>query len=402
MSLAWIGIGCSSTPEGDGGPDCPEGQTYSETLAKCVDKVGGRDIGDKDTGTSETGGEEDIYGGGACEKRSNYLVVHEPNVFFVFDRSESMQGMPMQQAKSGLDQVADAIAGDVRVGMSMFPLSGQCSSKRLLEMGQHSASEIKNAYAGLDGVGGTPAGKALEFVRTEKWYDKPGDAKSDKRGKAVILITDGKPNDQEICEDPHTAWNEAERLRRADVPVYVIGFKTGNNLEPLDKIAEKGGTDAPGDDKFYTTSDGSELATTLKAITQSSVACGVELDPPVPEGASVNVTLAGEQVPKGKNDGYVYEDATAMVKLTGSWCEKLQTQSKEEGTTLEIDVGCPDCAVAGESCSGDGDCCDGSCEDGTCVEACRSSGETCRSDEECCSGTCASGQGEKLGQCVQT
>lgn len=400
------GLGCNSSPNGNGGHGCDSDEVYSDRTNQCVPETTGDTGGNggRDTGTSgDAGGSDgDPYKNG-CKKRSNYVVVHRPNVFFVFDRSESMQGKPMQQATSGLDQVAEAIADRVRVGMSMFPKSGLCSSKRLLPMGNHSASEIKDAYSDLDAVGGTPAGMALHHVRGQEWYREPGDQKHDKRQKAVILITDGEPNDSEICGDNvFTAWNEAERLQRLGVPVYVIGFKTGNNLQPLNDIAEKGGTDAPGKNRFYATSDGQDLADTLTSITGKSVACGFELDPPAPEGASINVTLAGERVPQGKNNGFVYDDASASVKLNGSWCDKLQSQGKSGGTTLEIDVGCPDCAVAGESCSSDSDCCDGTCKNGTCQEACHGSGETCRVDGDCCSGTCAVPDQNKLGQCTQS
>ena len=424
------GWGCSKDPAGGGnGTDgrCDSGERYSENLGRCVpddgstggDGGGSTAGGDGGTtgGSTADGGTGNNNNNNACGKRSNYVQVYQPNVFLVIDRSSSMGKTSggktrWERVKAGLDTVADKVAGDVRIGASGFPIkSSACSSRRLLDLGEHTAQEIKDSYRTYDGEalepgGGTPTGRALYQLRTQEWYRDLGDKNDAKRKKAVILITDGVPNDKDdaVCRPSITkiATNQAAKLynRGMDpsIPVYVVGFEAEGDPAKLNTLAEMGGTDAPGQQKYYSTSSASDLSDALLKITDNSVGCEFPLNPPAPDGASVNVSLAGESIPKSQSDGYHYDGSSESVKITGSWCKKLQGQSAK-GTTLEIDVGCPGCALAGESCSGDGDCCDGKCRGGVCKELCSSNTEECDSNDDCCSGTCAIEDG-LTGTCV--
>lgn len=379
-------------------------------LTGCPSDAGEEDAGDgavtdaqpvdsaTDT-TDDTGGE----GPSACGERTNFVKVRRPDVYFVFDRSESMEGMKMSQAKQGLDTVADLLADRARIGLAGFPLECCCSSQELLELGAHDAATIKDAYGDLGAAGGTPTGIALFQLRQGERLDDPGDAHAAKRSRAVVLVTDGEPNDEEICDE--TVKDPVEQARmiaqgesgRA-TPVYVVGFQSEGDPATLDAIAEAGGTDAPGDRRFYSVGDGSELADTIEEIAQRDVACSRTLEGDVPEGASLRVKLGGEQVPNDSSNGVTLEQATGTVRFHGDWCEKLQQQA-DEGATLGIRVTCPDCVPSGESCDSDGECCRGECRNGTCTTGCQPNGAQCTRNADCCSSTCSLG-GDDIGQCI--
>ncbi len=379
-------------------PNCPDGATFSADADACL----GGEPADGTNGDTLADGEEtdgDGYGNGACEKRSSYLQIRKPNVYFLFDRSASVSGDKMTQAKSGLDQVADDAADRIRSGLAVYPKpSAGCSISEELELGEHSAKEIKQSYAMETAAGGTPTGVALYQVRATDALTDPDDPNEEDREEAVILITDGEPNDQEICgENPRDPFVQARKLREQGASVYVVGFRSDAKEQTLNRIAKEGGTDAPGSNRFYEASDGNQLAQVVLDITDNSIACEFELDPPPPAGSSVNVAVGGDSVP---DSDYTFDEASGRVRVEGSSCEKLKNQSIQ-GTSLTIDVGCPTCKLAGESCQSPDECCDGKCVGGVCKEQCRGPNEECATDGECCSDNCArTEEDENIGQCI--
>ncbi len=392
------GLGCSSAPAGQDGQcdDCAGADADEKgEVAGDATNGGGSGGGDGGSGSADGGGIEP----GACEKRSNFLVVRRPNILFLLDTSSSMEGEPMNQAKAALDEMAATVAEDVRVGIGGFPVHQGCTSERLLQVGDHDEEAIEMSYSGLTAGGGTPTGRALKFVREGSWLVDDEDPADDERRKAVVLITDGEPNDSEICDPADEASAEAANLADQGSPVYVVGFRAEGDPDVLDAIAEAGGTEAPGEHRFYETSDTGGLTAALTGIADGSVSCSFDLDPAPPRGASVNVTVGGEQVPSDREDGYRFDQESGDVEVTGEWCQTLQERGRG-GTTLEIDVGCPTCSLAGESCESDDDCCDEQCENGTCVERCQANGEQCTADSDCCGGRCGTENGEMIGRCT--
>lgn len=404
-------LGCSDTgSDGDDGR-CGEGETYDSEREECVDEgsgsatggggdaVGGGASGSASGGSGDASSSTDGYAGGACEPRSKYLRVFKPNVYFTVDTSESMEGNPWDQAKTALDRVAEAIATDMRVGLSAFPQpSAGCSSKEFLALGAHDPEQIKSSYASVEPAGGTPTGIALNQVRAGGWLEDYGDENADARPTALILITDGEPNDEKVCDqtvkDP---IEQAAKLAEEGVSVYVVGFKSEADPATLNALAEAGGTDAPGSERFYAADGPDELANALLDITGTAISCSFSLNPAPPEGSTVNVSLGGESVP---DSGYEFDQPNARVTLTDEWCETAREQARE-GTTLNLDVGCPDCVLAGANCESDSDCCNGFCEDGVCTERCRNAGETCESNGECCTSTCGRNDEDSLlGECI--
>jgi len=381
-----FGVGCSEeNPAGGTGGTGSGGDTGNRT---------GGDGGTEMDGTEGDGTSE------ACQPKSKYLQVIQPNVYILFDRSDSMEGQKLRQAKSGLDQVADSVADQVRVGMSIYPEPSCCCSRdELLELGEHSPGEIKSAYADLEAAGGTPTAAAFSLIREAGSLSDPEDEFDNRRSKAVVLVTDGEPNDEEVC--PNSAKepvDQVERLADEGVQTFVVGYQSEADPATLNALAEAGGTDAPGSSRFYQASDGAGLAGAIEDITGSELSCSFQLDPTPPEGTSVNVTVGEEEVP---GDGFEFDDSSGIVELLDPWCSQIRDQASQ-GVQLNIDVGCPGCSVAGESCSSDADCCgDGFCEGGVCKEPCRTLGEECISSGECCSEECGSSEEREIGECTQ-
>lgn len=380
------GVGCS---DDTGGTEEDAGGGGTATAGDTGGSSGGMTTGD---GSDGDGVSE------ACQPRSKYLQVYQPNVYVLFDRSESMEGQKMTDAKSGLDQVADQVADKIRIGISGYPIqSCCCSTEQLLELGEHTPQEIKMSYASLDAAGGTPTAAALSLVRQAERLTDPDDDRDDKRTKAVILITDGEPNDSEVCPDnAKDAVTQTEKLAEEGILTYVVGYQAEADPGTLNALAEAGGTDAPGSNRFYEASDGQALADAMLDITGSSISCSFRLDPTPPKGTGVNVTIGDEDVP---DSGYEFDDSTGKVQLKDDWCSQVRDQASQ-GIKLNIDVGCPGCSVAGESCGSDDDCCgEAVCDGGTCKEPCRNVGQECITGSECCSGTCGGGGEGEIGTC---
>src|SRR5262249_29492935 len=111
----------------------------------------------------------------------------------------------------------------------------------LMQMGEHSFATFKSSYASISEGGGTPTNLALSRTRTQQLYNLPGVDPEPSRSKAVVLITDGSPNDcvgTAADRIEHTVV-EAQKPGALGVPVYVLGF-TGVNADIMAAIAYAG------------------------------------------------------------------------------------------------------------------------------------------------------------------
>lgn len=320
-----------------------------------------------------------------------------PNIYLVLDKSGSMDGTPMTQAKAGLDRIADELSTEVRFGFAAFPIELTCglSLTEYLPMGQHAAAQIKQSYAGIVADGGTSTPDALETVLRDHLTSEAGDADDDLRQKVVVLITDGEPNS---CGELPGTINAAGALAAAEIPVYVVGFNFGSNPSNLNLIAEAGGTDASNGagNKFYTADNADQLVTVLRDISAAVIACSYRLDTTPEDPDKIWVSINGNFLAE---QNYSFDAGTNTLTLDDPTCESLR-QSDPNATTLKITVGCKTACVAGDfwgcclddgaSCQDDGDCCFGQCTDGVCKDPCRPNGISCTDGGDCCSGVCSS------------
>nr|WP_281285830.1 VWA domain-containing protein [Persicimonas caeni] len=383
--------------------------------------------------------------GDICGNQQGQFTEVEPNIYIILDKSGSMSGGSLSEAKSALNTMADQLSSTVRFGMLIYPAgSNECTAagSEILDMGLHPASTIKSSYSGVSAGGVTPTGGALYQVRNQSLYSDPSDSLDAVRPKVVVLITDGNPNDG--CGEQTYAANQAGALYNAGVPVYVIGFNSGANPSNLDQIAQRGGTNS-----HYTADSPGQLVNVLSNINDQVISCSYVLDPPPEDPAKIWVEIQGTPVSQDASNGYTYDAGANTLTLHGQSCNTLRnadpnapsplkitmgcaTDCQESGEEIcdyldndcdgeidegcedctpevcdgvdnncdgEIDEGCPQCSFENESCTEDGDCCLGNCRDNICQPPCRPLGVTCEQNGDCCSGVCAP-NGDGTSSCI--
>lgn len=392
--------------------------------------------------------------GPICGNQNSAFERLSPNIYLLLDISGSMTSdidgtnlIRWNQAVLGLNRIADELASEVRFGVAMFPAPGDgtCGNPvaQRLAMGQYNSQQVRNAWAGIVPNGGTPMADAMNRVRTSAWTSQPADPLDRDRAKAVILVTDGDPT----CTNNtvSTARQAAAALAAQGVPVYVVGFAFGSGN--LNQIAESGGTDAPGIDRFYSANNADQLVAALRDISNLLISCSYTLNPAPQDPSKIWVSVNGQFLnPQGD---YGYSAADNLLTLSDGVCANLRNRDQSqvnleikmgctgpcqseqprglcdlyyetcgqpypcESCTEEIcdgldnncngqvDEGCPACQIRGESCATDGECCQPlSCQNGTCQPACYPVNVVCRSNQDCCSGICAQSTGETVGICI--
>jgi uncharacterized protein YegL len=335
--------------------------------------------------------------GEVCGVQASGFVRLDPNIYFVLDKSGSMDGQPLNEAKAGLDSIFDTLSDEIRVGFGAYPLGDSCgiSMSNLLPMGSHDAATIKASYANILAGGGTSTADALEIIYRDSLTSDPNDTDADVRAKAVVLITDGEPN---ACGGMPATLAAAQTLRDSEIPVYVIGFNFGSNPNNLNLMAEAGGTNANiNGQRYYLANDQQTLVTAISNISREVISCSYRLDTPPEDPDKVWVSINGNYLPKNQ---YGVDGSNNTLTLTDQSCDQLRN-SDPDTTELRITMGCRTdclssnfwgcCAEDTESCSTDEDCCFGTCNNGSCDDPCRPAGTSCQANDDCCSGICGNG-----------
>ncbi|MFB6263326.1 MAG: VWA domain-containing protein [Bradymonadaceae bacterium] len=457
--------------EGDGGAACDEpGETYDPDRDSDGDSTPDADDtcpNTKNPGQSDSDGDgvgdscdncpstanpaqgepSDGEGGIACSRRPAGTICKRiqsdterfrPNLYFLLDKSGSMQGNKMDQARRALVELARKLQNRARFGVTAF--SSDCNPPEQLEVGQHNAASVQQSISRITPSGKTGTGGALGAVRREQRFRRNDDERAKRRSKAVVVITDGDAN---RCGGLAKARTEARKLNdQFGVKVFVVGFRSDARPANLTKIARAGGTN-----KHRTAGSTNQLVRKLSAIFSRTVPCTYRLEPP-PEGIDPNRIWV--KIDDGFVDpsGYSYDPGSKKLTLGSQACRRLRTASEgpldapfeivlgcppacgdescnyrdddcdgetdetcgkcsgevcngsDDDCDDETDEGCPSCSLYGDSCEDDASCCHGVCTRGTCSPPCRPIGVTCEEDRQCCSGTCAPGTGGDRGACA--
>lgn len=315
--------------------------------------------------------------GSFCDCLDVPLFGEPPNMYFVLDRSGSMQADDKwSQVRVVVAQILRGLGPRANFGATVFPGVSQdaCApAKEVLPIspgdppGATDGPTLKKLLATTSDApsGGTPTAEALRAVF---------ESLRKVTGKTfVILATDGGPNcnpttacgadlcqpniegfdsctptgpscceDSRVsCLDSAATLSAVTALKNAGYPVYVIGLPgTAAYGTLLDQLAVSGGTALQTSPKYYkiaSTGDNTALLKTLKQIAAKIVAtCEYKLKEAPAQADQVNVYLDEKVLPKDPVNGWKIEGAT--VTLLGQACEKVLA-----GDVLDVRIitGCP-------------------------------------------------------------
>jgi hypothetical protein len=336
-------------------------------------------FGDSGVGSKPPGcGQRDD--GSFCDCIDVPLFADPPNMYFVLDRSGSMQEEDKwSQVRVVVAEILRGLGPRANFGATVFPgfeQSACAPAKEVLPIspgdppGSTDGPTTKKLLAttAVAPNGGTPTAEALRAVL--------GSLQNVQGKTFVILATDGGPNcntaascgaDQcmpnienvpgcavggpscceppngfrESCLDSAPTLSAVTALKAAGIPVYVIGLPGATAYGTLlDQLAVSGGTALSTSPKYYkiaSTSDNSALLKTLKQIAAKIVAtCEFKLKEAPAQANQVNVYLDEIVLPKDPVNGWSIDGAT--VTLLGQACTKVLS-----GDVLDVRIitGCP-------------------------------------------------------------
>lgn len=361
------------------GTERPPPAGTSSGIGAGVGSGGAGGFADAGTGNKPPGcGQKDD--GSFCDCIDVPLFADPPNMYFVLDRSGSMQeGDKWSKVRVVVAQILRSLGPRANYGATVFPGSGQdtCSpAKEVLPIspgdppGATDGPTLKKLLATTASAptGGTPTAQALRAV-LDSLRGVPGKT-------FVILATDGGPNCngsascnftgcmpnieavpgcapagpscceppngvRESCLDSAATESAVAALKAAGIPVYVIGLPgTAAYASLLDALAVSGGTALTSSPKYYSiasTADNTALLKALKQIAAKIVAtCEFTLKEAPKQENQVNVYLDEVVLPKDPVNGWSIDGAT--VTLLGQSCDKVLS-----GDVLDVRIitGCP-------------------------------------------------------------
>lgn len=317
--------------------------------------------------------------GTACDCVDAPLFVDPPTMYFVLDRSGSMQADDKwTQVRFTVANVMRSLGRRANFGATVFPgRDQQCSAGvEVLPVtsgdapsstADGPATKALIAATAYEPSGGTPTAATLEAVHARL-------AGINGR-RFVILATDGGPNcnlaavcgaDQcqlnidgiqgckpvgPSCCDGNAAGNCNDAaptvaaigsLRAAGIPVYVVGLpgtQAPVYSSLLDSMAVAGGAANPTSPKYFkvdSSSSSAMLAALKKVAAQITATCAFDLTDVPKHPDLVNVYLDDVVLPQESINGWSLAGKT--VTLVGSSCQRVKA-----GDVLDVRIiaGCP-------------------------------------------------------------
>ena len=325
--------------------------------------------------------------GGVCACADEPLLVDVPNLYFVLDRSGSMQELDKwQNVQLVLESLTIALGPRASVGAAVFPnpevrpnaipMPDSCMpGVEVLPPQQGDApagtpgpveARLPEVLSRVPAWGGTPTAATLQSL-LPRLTSLPGKT-------YVILATDGGPNcnasamcsaDQctvniegtcqagitnccldnvnggpDACLDAQPTIAAVTQIAAAGIPVYVVGVPgSAPYATLLDELAQAGGTARGSEPQYYAidSADQAALDAALSTIAAKITgSCTLNLDNLPPDPGLVNVFLDEHVLPQDGPDGWMIDGST--VTIGGASCQKILN-----GDVLDVRIvaGCP-------------------------------------------------------------
>jgi hypothetical protein len=362
----------------------------SETMPPVLRGTAGDDTSASDAGASLIGDASPIIpncgvgpDGGVCACADEPLAIDPPTLYFVLDRSGSMNDLnKWNTVRSVLESVAVQLGGRAAFGAAVFPdpATDGCVVGR--QVYAPTPGDAVNGFPGpadrtlfyvlghIDANGGTPTAGTLQALLPTLQGN---------HGKTyVILATDGGPNcnakascsasmctwniesdygctptgtdccsptampnsPQLACLDAQPTIDAVSAIAAAGIPVYVVGVPGSEPYaQLLDQLATSGGTARASEPLYYAVSTADEQAL-LAAMSQIAAkvtgSCTLTLNDAPPDPTLVNVFLDGSAIPQSGPNGWTLSGTT--VTILGTSCQAIL-----DGDVLDVRVvaGCP-------------------------------------------------------------
>jgi len=159
------------------------------------------------------------------------------DISFVFDRSGSMSGEPLRQAKQGALDFLGQLDGRDRVSLLMFNDQVPDATEPLLL--SDARKQLNDTVSGTFADGGTALYDAVA-----KAHDKLAELakQNPKRTFAVVVLTDGKDEHSKMAvERLKELIKQPTEISESGVHIFTIAYGPGADTKLLAELAESGG-----------------------------------------------------------------------------------------------------------------------------------------------------------------
>jgi len=304
--------------------------------------------GDSDAGIKTGGTPADL---GKCATASATPKPIPVNLVFTFDRSGSMsQNSKWTACEQGMQAFfSDPKSSGLSASLSFFPQGNACgvssfSTPTVPMRPLPDASSFQSAMAATGPNGGTPTLPAEQGAIA---YAQQVSGQNVGTKTAIVLVTDGEPND---CNSTAVGVAAVASAVATTIPTYVVGV---GNVTNLNVIAAGGGTKQATivntNNATQTAQDFQKVLETIRGLT---LACEYAI-PPAPAGqtfAKDNVNVVFTPTNSGPSTlaynadctggtGWHYDNAAAPTKimLCASSCTDVQA---DKSGKVDIVFGC--------------------------------------------------------------
>ncbi len=247
-------------------------------------------------------------------------------IVFVIDRSGSMGGAPIAQARQAVEACLGALSKADEFGIVAFDDKVECLADKLMNGTKERREAARRFLAAVDARGGTEL--ANGFLAAAKMLGKDGGD--------VLVLTDGQVSGTEII---------LAKARTAGIRIHCLGIGSASQYRFLTLLARETG----GVSRFLTARERVDMAAVeLFASIGSPVARGIRVEadgitfapePPPAIFAGTPLTLFGETT--GKTDGQVrltWEGGKLEVPVKLGQSSEAETIRLLQGSRLITDM----------------------------------------------------------------